>query len=75
MDDLLELILSVVDDLTGNRLDYGMGRLARKLTRNVKNEKLRKVLQILIQVLLFLVICTALIILVFAIEAWRMGKI
>ena len=75
MDELLELILSVIDDLTGNKLDYGMGQLARKLTRNVKNEKIRKTLQTLIQALLFLAICAVLIIVVFVIEAWRMGKI
>lgn len=75
MDDLLEFVLTLIDDLTGNNLDYGMGQLARKLTRNVKNEKIRKTLQTLIQVLLFLAICAVLIIVVFVIEAWRMGKI
>ena len=75
MDDLLEFVLTLIDDLTGNNLDYGMGQLARKLTRNVKNEKIRKTLQMLIQALLFLAICAILIIVVFVIEAWRMGKI
>ena len=75
MDDLLEFVLTLIDDLTGNNLDYGMGQLARKLTRNVKNEKIRKTLQTLIQALLFLAICAVLIVVVFVIEAWRMGKI
>ena len=75
LDDLIEIVLTAIDNLTGNKLDYGMGQLARKLTQNVKNEKIRKTLQTLIQALLFLAICAVLLIVVFVIEAWRMGKI
>ncbi len=75
MDDLFELILGIIDSLTGHKLDYGISQLVRKLTRNVKNEKVREALHLMIWAILFLTLCAILVVLLFLIEAWRMGKI
>lgn len=71
----MEFVLELIDNLTGHKLDYGIGRLAGKLTRKIKNEKLKKVLRILIYAVLLLAICAVVVIVAFIIEAWRMGKI
>lgn len=73
MDDLLEFVLELIDNLTGNKLDYGIGRLTGKLTRNIKNEKRRKVCQFLIWVFLFILILAFLLVLLLLIEAWKTG--
>ena len=48
MEDLLELVLSAIDDLTGNKLDRAIDRLAGKLTKNIENAKAKKITHALV---------------------------
>ena len=75
MDDLLELVLTLIDNLTGNKLDYGVGKLVRRLTGNIRNQTLRKVLQMLLWILFFVMAVAGLAGIVLMIEVLRNGKV
>jgi len=75
MDELLELILELIDGLTGHKLDYGIGHLAGKLTRNIKHEKAKQVAYVLIWALVIILVCSVVLAIAFLIEAWKMGRI
>lgn len=75
MDDLFELVLSLLDGLTGHKLDYGIGRLASNLTRNFNNKKAKSVVYILIWTLLIFLVGAVLLAISFLIEAVKLGKI
>ena len=75
MDDLIEIVLTAIDNLTGNKLDYGLGKLVNRLTQNVRNHKYRKVLQWLIWILLFVITVAVLTSFILLIEALKNGKV
>lgn len=71
MDELLELILSVIDDLTGNKLDRGIDCLAGKLTKNIGNAIAKKIARALIWVLAIALPCAAVFAVALLIEAGK----
>ena len=75
MDDLLELILSLIDDLTGNQVDYAIGRFADKLTCNIKNKRAKQFVYVLVWALVIILVCAIVLAIAFLIEAWKLGKI
>ena len=75
MEDLLELVLSVIDDLTGNQVDYAIGRLADKLTCNIKNKRAKQIVYVLVWALVIILVCAIVLAIAFLIEAWKLGKI
>lgn len=75
MDDLIEFVLELLDGLTGHNLDYGIGRLAGRLTRNIRNKKAKDIVCALIWFLIILLVAAVLLAISFLIEANKMGKI
>lgn len=71
MDDLLELILSLIDDLTGNKLDRAIDRLAGKLTKNIGNAKTKKITHALVWVMAIALPCAAVFVVALLIEAGK----
>ena len=71
MDDLLELVLSLIDDLTGNQLDYAIGRLAAKLTRNIKNKRAKQIVYVFVWALVILLVCSVVLAIALFIEAGK----
>jgi glycopeptide antibiotics resistance protein len=71
MDDLLELVLSLIDDLTGNQLDYAIGRLAAKLTRNIKNKRAKQIVYVFVWALVILLVCAVVLAIALFIEAGK----
>lgn len=71
MEDLLELILSVIDDLTGNKLDRAIDRLAGKLTKNIENAKAKKIAHALVWVMVIALPCAVIFAVALLIEAQK----
>ena len=71
MDDLLELVLSLIDDLTGYQLDYAIGRLAAKLTRNIKNKRAKQIVYVFVWALVIFLVCAVVLAIALFIEAGK----
>ena len=69
MDDLLEFVLSLVDDLAGNPLDRAIDSLAGKLTKNIENTKAKRIAHALLWVLAIALLAAVVFVVALLIEA------